>query len=109
MHMKEYLHITPGGETTANPWPCRVAAEARIACGGREILCVVSAATVGSACVGTGTLGYLYVPGFIVAWRARNDDAGRPVSFVEPVDSDADRAMVRKILADMYPGLQVCF
>jgi hypothetical protein len=107
--MKEYFHVPPGGETTAHPWPCRVASEAMIACGGRDILCVVSEATIGSACVGTGTLGYLYVPGFIVEWRVKVDDSGRHVSIVEPVENEADRAMIRTILAYAYSGLQVCF
>jgi hypothetical protein len=37
------------------------------------------------------------------------DAAGRPVSLVYPVAVDADRFMISIILAEVYPGLQVCF
>ncbi len=77
--------------------------------GGREFLYMVGDATIGSACVGAGSLRYVYVPGFITAWRSRRSGAGEEVSLVDPVRDGDEQASIRRLLAARYPSLQVCF
>jgi hypothetical protein len=107
--MREYAHREPGMESAALPWPCRVVEEGRMCLGDREFLFMVGDATIGSACVGAGSLRYVYVPGFVAAWRARRNDAGEAVSLVEPVREGDEQASISRLLAARYPSLQVCF
>jgi len=107
--MKEHVHRGPGEESPVNPWSCTVVEEGRMACGGREFLYVVGDALIGSSCVGAGTLRYIQVPGFIGRWQFRLDDDGNPVSAVDPVMDEVDRAEITGELSRKYPGLQVCF
>ncbi|HOT43508.1 MAG TPA: hypothetical protein PLM53_03515 [Spirochaetota bacterium] len=107
--MNEHVHRGPGEESRVNPWTYTVVEEGRMVCGGREFLYVVGDALVGSSCVGAGTLRYIHVPGFIGRWQFRLDDDGNPVSAVDPVMDDTDRAEIRNVLSAAYPGLQVCF
>ena len=92
-----------------SPWSCTVVEEGRMTCGDREFLYIVGDALVGSSCVGVGSLRYIQVPGFVERWRFRADDNGDPVSAVDPVTGDEQRAAVQKALSEKYPGLQVCF
>lgn len=107
--MREYVHREPGMESAALPWPCRVVEEGRMSLGGREFLYMVGDATIGSACVGAGSLRYVYVPGFVTAWRSRRGGAGEAVSLVDPVRDGDDQAAIRRLLAGRHPSLQVCF
>lgn len=75
----------------------------------REFLYVVMEAQVGSACVGAGALRFVHVPGYVLAWKSSSDDRGNPVSIVEPVMDDSERAAVRAILKNIFPSLQVSF
>ncbi len=107
--MKEHVHREPGQESLANPWSYTIVEEGRMACCGREFLYVVGDALIGSSCVGVGTLRYIHVPGFIGRWQFRLDDDGNPVSSVDPVMDDLNRAEITGALSKKYPGLQVCF
>ncbi len=75
----------------------------------REFLYVVMEAQVGSACVGVGALRFVHVHGYVLAWKSSSDDRGNPVSIVEPVMDDSERAAVRAILKNIFPSLQVSF
>ncbi len=93
----------------AAPWSCTVVEEGRMSCKGRDFLYIVGDALVGSSCVGVGTLRYIQVPGFVARWRFRFDGNGDPVSAVDPVTDDEQRAAIQRTLSEKFPGLQVCF
>ncbi len=75
----------------------------------REFLYVVSEAQVGSACVGVGALRFIHVPGYVLSWKSSSDDRGNPVSIVEAIMDESERAAVRAILKNIFPSLQVSF
>ncbi len=107
--MREYVHRKPGDETRSVPLFYTVREECRLDLDGREILYLVGETPIGSACVGAGVLGYIFVHGFVLEWHAAFADDGSPVSRVEPITDECARARVRALLAPRHPGLQVCF
>ncbi len=107
--MKEYIHRQPGEEAQILPWSFTLVEEGRMPCGGRDVLYVVGDALVGSSCVGVGTLRYIHVPGYVAQWHHRLDADCNPVSAVDPVTDEEDRAAIQEMLSSLFPGLQVCF
>ena len=64
---------------------------------GREVLYVIGTSVVESSCCsGPGGCAYAIVPGYVVKWKSRTNDAGLPVTEVEPV---TDKAARREIAA----------
>ena len=74
--------------------------EVRLKYDGREVLYVIGRAVIESSCCGTGDWGYALVPGYIVNWQTERNDAGLPVSEVEPVSDEAIRDSIRKIIKE---------
>ncbi len=74
--------------------------EVRLKHNGREVLYVVGRAVIESSCCGVGNWGYALVPGYIVSWQSERNDAGLPVSEVEPVSDEAVRDSIRKIIKE---------
>jgi len=72
--------------------------EVRLDCQGRQVLCIIGRAVVESSCCGTGSWTYAVVPGYVVNWKSRQNEAGLPVSEVEPVSDEETREQVRKAL-----------
>ncbi|MGV8081285.1 MAG: hypothetical protein AB2L22_14675 [Syntrophales bacterium] len=83
--------------------------EGRMSFKGREILYAIGIALVDRACCGSGGCRFLYVPGYLLRWQYRNSDDGRPVSRVEPVRDEGERAEIRRILEQDFPYSQVNF
>ena len=104
-----YLHVAPGREGRNLPWPYTMLEERVVPFHGRELLIVLCESTIGSACVGSGSLRHLYVPGYVIRLRDRRDQEGSEVSIVEPVRSDQEQHEIRLLLSSSYPGLQVSF
>ena len=74
--------------------------EVRLKYDGREVLYVIGRAVIESSCCGTGDWGYALVPGYIVNWQTERNDAGLPVSEVEPVSDEAVKDSIRKIIKE---------
>ena len=74
--------------------------EVRLKCDSREVLYVIGRAVIESSCCGTGDWGYALVPGYIVNWQTERNDAGLPVSEVEPVSDEAVKDSIRKIIKE---------
>jgi hypothetical protein len=107
--MREYVHGKTGEVARSVPLEFSVREEGRLDLDGRDLFYLVGETPIGSACVGAGILSYIFVPGFVVEWRASVSDDGSPVSRMEPVADEGARARVRALLAERHPGLQVCF
>ena len=74
--------------------------EVRLKYDDREVLYVVGRAVIESSCCGLGNWGYALVPGYIVSWQTRKNDAGLPVSEVEPISDEATKNNIRKIIKE---------
>ena len=83
--------------------------EVRLKYDAREILYVVGRAVIESSCCGLGNWGYALVPGYIVSWQTRKNDAGLPVSEVEPISDEATKNNIRKIIKETENITQIEF
>lgn len=72
--------------------------EVRLKYNGREVLYVVGQAVVESACCGVGSWVYALVPGYIVNWQNKKNEAGLPVSEVEPITDGETRNNIRQTI-----------
>lgn len=73
--------------------------EVRLTYQGREILYIVGHAVIESSCCGTGNWNYVLVPGHIIQWQERKNDAGLPISTVKPVEAKAQKDLTQIIEA----------
>ena len=74
--------------------------EVRLKYNDREVLYVVGHAAMESSCCGIGSWVYVIVPGYIVNWQNRTNEAGLPVSEVEPISDKATRENIRKSIME---------
>ncbi len=72
--------------------------EVRLKYNGREVLYVIGRAVIESSCCGVGNWGYALVPGYIVSWQSRINEAGLPVSEVEPISDEETRNNIRQVI-----------
>ena len=107
--MPEYLHQAPGTEVRFLAGHYTIIEELRIVHRGREILAVVGIAAVGSSCCGTQGCRFVNILGYIIAWKERLSENGVPVSMVETVTNEIDRAEIREILERRFPYSQILF
>jgi len=83
--------------------------EVRLKYDDREVLYVIGRAVIESSCCGLGNWGYALVPGYIVSWQTRKNDAGLPVSEVEPISDEATKNNIRKIIKETENITQIEF
>ena len=74
--------------------------EVKLRYNNREVLYVIGRAVIESSCCGVGNWGYALVPGYIVNWQKEKNEAGLPVSEVEPIWDEATRNEIRKIIKE---------
>ena len=83
--------------------------EERLAYAGRELLYIIGNAVVDTSCCGYGSFRYAVVPGFVVSWRSRHNEAGESVSEVEPISQEAIKQEIAKRLRAAESVNQVQF
>jgi hypothetical protein len=95
--IKEYVHQELNRELDVPSGYYILFKEMRLPQNGREVLCVTGVGVLEcSACAGftivAGRGGeYAFVPGYIVSWQHGINDAGLPVSEVEPLEDEKTR------------------
>ena len=94
----EYVHQPVGEEVTALAGYYAISKELRLKHDGREVLCMIGICAVESSCCGRRNFHYAIVPGYLVSWKGKVNDAGLPISEVEPI---ADTAIKREIAATL--------
>ena len=104
-----FIHYPLNQEITAIGGHYCFIKEERLLYQGREILYRLACATVDSACCGVGGLGYVVVPGFIVAWHTTATREGLPVSQVEAISAAGDRRAIEKLIKYKEKVQQVNF
>ena len=83
--------------------------EVRLKHNGREVLYVIGKAVVESSCCGTGSWIYAIVPGYIVSWQNTKNEAGLPVSEVEPILYDEVQGNIRQVIQTSEAAFQIGF
>ena len=94
----EYVHLPLNEEVTALAGYYTIAKELRLKRDGREVLCVIGMCSVESSCCGSRAFYYAIVPGYLLSWKAKQNEAGLDVSEVEPL---TDRGAQREIAASL--------
>jgi hypothetical protein len=73
--------------------------EVRLEYNGREVLYIIGQVVLESSCCSISTdWTYTLVPGYIVNWQNTKNEDGLPVSEVEPVRDNKERAGIRQAI-----------
>lgn len=103
---REYTHQELGREVALPAGYYQLLKELRLKQAGGEVLCVTGIGVVEcSCCAGESIVAgrggpYAFVPGYVAAWRYRVNDAGLPVSLVEPIQEDATRRKIASFIRE---------
>jgi hypothetical protein len=108
--MAEHVHQAIGEEIRGMSGYYMILEEGVLEYGGREVLYMLGAAAADTSCCGGAGMGFIQVPGYIKALRARRNPDGLWVSDVERVSGEEERREIAKLLKARHPGfLQVNF
>ena len=105
----DYTHLPVDEDVTCVAGYYTPLKEVRLKYNGREVLYVVGQAVIESSCCGIGCWGYVLVPGYIINWQEQANDAGLPVSEVEPISDKTVQASIRRIITEAESIPQVEF
>ena len=108
MNKLEYTHLQTNEDVTTIAGYYTPLKEVRLPYNGKEVLYVVGQAVIEASCCGVGCWGYILVPGFIVNWRNKTNEAGLPVSEVEPISDKLARDNISQIIkeAESIPQIE---
>jgi hypothetical protein len=107
--MKTYTHLELNKDVPAPSGYYTPQKEVKVLYNGREVLYTVSQAVIESSCCGVSDFSSVMVPGYIKGWRTLKNKDGFPVTEVEPINDEADRDAIRKIIKDNEHILQTEF
>ncbi len=103
--MSEHIHVAYGTEIILMSVIFKVTAEGCLAYGNRNLLYIEGLTTVGSACCGMLECRVIHVPGFVVSWYYKIDNAsGNALSKVELVTDPSTLEDVKKLLFKTFPS-----
>ena len=109
MDRLEYTHLKVNEDITCIAGYYTPLKEVRLPYNGREVLYVVGQAVIESSCCGIGCWGYVLVPGYILNWQNKTNDAGLPVSEVEPILDKIVRDNISQIIKEAESISQIEF
>ena len=72
--------------------------EVRLKYNNSEVLYVIGQAVIDSSCCGVGSWEYAIVPGYIISWQNMKNEAGLPVSEVEPISDEGARNNIKQVI-----------
>ena len=73
---------------------------------GRDVLYLIEGAAADTSCCGGAGMGFIMVPGFLIALKDRQNDEGLWISEVDRVKDEAERKELTSILLAKNPGFQ---
>ena len=69
----------------------------------REVLYLIGATDELCNCCGDcGVIRFINIPGFVKAWKSKTNEAGVPVSEIDPITDPEIRREIKKILYEDY-------
>ena len=83
--------------------------EVRMDYEGREVLYVLGQVNVEASCCGVGCWVYAQVPGIILKWHSEQNEAGLPVSEIEPVADSETQSKMSQIIKEKEKVSRVDF
>ncbi|MFC1994004.1 hypothetical protein ACFLVI_01945 [Chloroflexota bacterium] len=97
--ISEYVHLELGQEVNALAGYYIPLSETRLKHDGKEFLCVLGTSTVDNSCCGSiNNCAYAIVPGYVLAWQNKRNEAGLLVTEVEPIiDEDTKREISKTV------------
>ena len=101
IHKLEYTHLPINEDVTTIAGYYTPRKEVRLKYNDKEVLYVVGQAVIESSCCGVGSWGYVLVPGYIINWQNKINEAGLPVSEVEPVSDKTVRDAISRIIKEV--------
>ena len=108
--MNRYIHGEIGEEVRSISGYYVLFEEGCAVYAGKDILYAAGVGVVDNACCGAGGCSFVQVAGYIVQWKGERDQAtGRPVSLVNPVTDEFQRAEISGLLGKRHPLAQVIF
>jgi len=102
--VKKYTHLELDKEVPAGISAYYIPQkEVRLKYNDREVLCVIGHAEIETACCCGGSCSpsswkYGIVPGYLLKWQHEKNEAGLPVSEVEPITDETARNDIRRII-----------
>jgi len=96
--MKKYIHEELNQEVRSIAGYYLLEKEERLIYNGREIFYVLVCGVIDNSCCGVGGCRYASVPGYVVEWKNKTDEAGRAVSQVETITDDGSKAEIFGII-----------
>ena len=105
----KYTHLELGEDVECLAGHYTPLKEVRLKYNDREVLYVVGSAVIDSSCCGTGTWGYVTVPGYLLNWQTGTNEAGLPESEVELIKDEKERHNIESIIQAEEGILQIAF
>ena len=96
----KYVHQEMGEEVVFPAGFYAPQKEERLKYDGKEVLYVIGHVAVEASCCGSSSWSYALVPGYIVNWRHENNEAGQPISEVEPISDEVVKGEIRKTIQE---------
>ncbi len=107
--MQFYIHKETGKEIKTISGYLTYLEERRLNYQGRDVLCVVGVGIVDNSCCGAGGCSFVNVAGYVLSWQSGTDEAGHPISKVDPIMSETEKRDIASVLGKLYPHVQVNF
>jgi hypothetical protein len=109
MTTREHILQPLDEEVAAIGGSYRLVKEERLELEGRQVLYLIGHGVFDNTCCGAGGCGYALVPGFITAWKTATSEEGLAVSGVEPIDDDAVRRRISRMITSRENVQEVRF
>jgi hypothetical protein len=104
-----YTHAPLGREVEALAGYYVIGAENRLSFEGREVLVATGHMIIDNACCGAGGCGFALVPGYVLRWKAAQNEKGEPVTEVEPIREEREKEALRTLILQSERVQQVNF
>lgn len=105
----EYTHLQINRDVNCIAGYYTPQKEIRLKYNDREVLYIVGQGVIESSCCGSGSCGYAIVPGYIITWQKKTNEAGLPVSEVEPILDKATKENISRIVREAEVVSQIEF
>ena len=107
--LTKYTHLELDKEVQSIAGYYSPVKEVRLKYNDREVLYVVGHAVIESSCCGAGSWSYVLVPGYILDWQGNANEAGLPVSEIEPIADKQARQDINQTIKQAESASQVEF